>query len=972
MAGFDYAMGLATQNKRKIENIGTSVNIEFEKDDARIFGELGLPTLQGWTSTNDSLFTDTVFDVEKEVIKFTDGDANKYVGSAKWTNILNFGASYSGVIRFESRTSSNSILLGLGFSNVNDPRPSSIRSRILLRVNMDSTYTTIGFEGNDLILDGQNGRPLVLINEWFSFEAVIQPTPDNGVNFGAIDLYVNGVFVQSGELISASNNAVSEMVKVAPWSPTGEANCLVDNFGITIYEDSSSKLLTAEQMDNDTITIITPNGKRDYIVILPDGSPRKIGNIFRLVASNALGYITLNSENLNVPEVLFNGENSYMIQIESKESILFTNVVNNANFYEGTIPHEDVMPHEHEPSSYDLSSVGTHIIEGPADMDIIGIDPSNSTKIITIAPFKLLTIIATEGILSIQSILAIPVGVEVTNSLPAFSGHWIGVRDTGGAYEFFSTEKRLDFNTSLECPIGRADRSATDISAIVSLPELGFGYAQTLYDFLATTGSKRLSGGDLQVVNSTKTLKRLEGNWWRTFAGKDENNPHKMLNTENNPVSSYEIHSSTGNVEVVSEMEVGFIDDGAGGKTAIAPNQWSFYLCYHWSRFEGVGFEGFQRSTRSFNSVHDAKSLKGAVGDLHSALDAAVLTHIIYIKGDATDFGNPEQCDIEWVRKDSIGSSGDPVTGSLQQSGVLDWVETEGILRVGSSAHLFQIGGFSSGLVNRDLGLIKYVKSRVGSSFNNSLTLTNPFTYVGYNIETDYIAKLETPMPRTSLNYLIPVGRIWHRDNTSIDLIQNMPLVAETNHDQAGQLLAFGALKQSGLIFSANGANKKINISAGILEVLGGTFDSRENINICDLPSVSNLSMTPIHRAVTTGNVVMETVTSDIDFDVYDDGSGTIAQLSSQQYGIHYFYIFPYKDTHDIFLIRGDESYSTLEDARNGLKNKPVPIPTNFKSGFSLAAIIAKKLTSDLQGAITAGDAIIISADRFGSFGANR
>ncbi len=48
----------------------------------------------------DSLFTDTVFDVEKEVIKFTDGDANKYVGSAKWTNILNFGASYSGVIRF--------------------------------------------------------------------------------------------------------------------------------------------------------------------------------------------------------------------------------------------------------------------------------------------------------------------------------------------------------------------------------------------------------------------------------------------------------------------------------------------------------------------------------------------------------------------------------------------------------------------------------------------------------------------------------------------------------------------------------------------------------------------------------------------------------------------------------------------------------------------------------------------------------
>lgn len=620
-------------------------------------------------------------------------------------------------------------------------------------------------------------------------------------------------------------------------------------------------------------------------------------------------------------------------------------------------------------TSYDLNSVGTHIIEGPADMDIIGIDPSDSTKIITIAPFKLLTITIVDGILSVKSILSIPSGVEVTNSLPAFAGHWLGVRDTAGTYDFFSKEKRLDFNTATECPIGRADRTATDISAIVSLPELGFGYAQTLYDFLATTGSKRLSGGDLQYVNGTITLKRLEGVWWRSFAGKDENNPHKMTNTENNPIASYEIHSATGNVEVVSEMEVGFIDDGAGGKTAIASNEWSFYLCYHWSRFEGVGFEGFQRSTQSFTSLHSAKSLKGAVGELHPALDAAVLTHIIYIKGDTVDFGNPEQCLIEWVRKDNIGSSGDPLVGGLQQSGVIDWVGND-ILNINTDTTKIDRGEIKIGSVNRETGVkfLRTVAAETGITVDN-LT-TSPFTYYGYNITTDSFVQQSTPMVRITMDSIIPIGRIWHRNKTVVDDVQTMPLVAETNHDYAGQLLAFGALKQSGLNLSASGANKKVGLSSGVLEVLGGTFTSREIINICQPTLSVPLSFTPVYKAATTGKVIFETVTDEPDYNVYDDGSGTLATMLPNTFGIHYFYIFPFGNTADVFLIRGDESYSTLQDAQIGLQQNQIPTPSDFKSGFSFSAVIAKNGTSDLQTAITAGDAIISSVDRFGSFGA--
>ncbi len=618
------------------------------------------------------------------------------------------------------------------------------------------------------------------------------------------------------------------------------------------------------------------------------------------------------------------------------------------------------------------SALGTHIIEGPANTDIIEKDPGDATKIRTKAAFKLRTVVVTDGVATIQSIISIPAGVEVTNTIPPFSGGWLGVRDNGGTYEFFSKEERLDFDTATESPLGRADRTATDITAIVSLPELGFGYANTLYDFLASTGlSKRLSGGDLEAIPGTKTLKRHEGVWWRTFANRDENNPHKMTNTENNPVTSYEIHSSTGDVEILTEMEVGFIDDGAGGKTAIDPDEWSFYIAYHWARHTGVGFEGFQRSTRSFISLHEARALTGqGIPERHSALDAAVPTHIIFIKGDATDLDDSEQASIEWIRKDNLGSSGDPEVGALQQSGVIDWVGTNILTINVVDPTKFDRGEFRIGLVDRETG-VKFTRTvpAVTNITVNNLA-TDPYTYYGYNIDTDSGIQQSAPMVRTTLDNIIPIGRLWHRNKTVIDAAQTMPLVTETSHDYAGQLLAFGALKQSGLSLSADGANKKVDLSTGVLEVLGGTATSRNIINTAQPNSATPLSFTPVHRAVTTGNVVFEAVTDDPNYDVYDDGSGTLATLSSQNFGIHYFYIFPYVTTTDVFLIRGDESYSNLDDAQTGLQQNPIPIPSDFNNGFPFAAIIAKKGTTDLQAAITAGDAVIAPADRFGSFGA--
>jgi hypothetical protein len=330
------------------ENVSTSVDLSFDYFDARFFGELGLPDLQGWSSTNSSLVADTIFGVEKNNIKFVNGSADKPLTAENWTDILIEGASYSSVMRIEAI--SGGMLTGFGFSATNDPRPSSSIGRFLLKLGESAGYIYIQPNGlgTTVVLDGSADKPLVLLDDYFHFECKINPSPDSGVTFGDIEAYINGILVATSTFVGVSSTVASDKIIMKyQWGGADTSTYYIDNFGITIYEESSTKLLTEQEMSNDSINLIVPSGKRDYTAILPDDSPRKVGNTFSVVASNATGNITLRTQDLNAPQVLFNGQNEYSIYIESKKSIIFTNSVDNNNVYQGFIPHEDVMKHDH-------------------------------------------------------------------------------------------------------------------------------------------------------------------------------------------------------------------------------------------------------------------------------------------------------------------------------------------------------------------------------------------------------------------------------------------------------------------------------------------------------------------------------------------------------------------------------------------------------------------------------------------------
>jgi len=346
--GIEHSVGDSTPFTFKelahAEDVPIIATEEFASTNARFFGELGLPGGQGWTDTTNltgtiALFSDTVFGVDKDVIRYDiplSSDSAKSelaLSAADWLNILQFGASYSGVCRITKDINTQSIFSGMGFSPVNDPRPSSIESRVGVFISVNATHTTIRLDGQStIVLDGLSGRPLVLKDEWFSWEIFVDPTPDAGVNFGVATMFVNGNLLVVGGII-ASNNAVSDEISVANSSSTGATTFYFDSFGVTIYEEFSVKTLSTDSMAANIIQIFIPEGKRDYTVTLPDGNPRNLGDRLDFILKNVGGKLKVRTESLVVPQSIFNGLKEIDKKIIAVGGISLINTVENNNIY---------------------------------------------------------------------------------------------------------------------------------------------------------------------------------------------------------------------------------------------------------------------------------------------------------------------------------------------------------------------------------------------------------------------------------------------------------------------------------------------------------------------------------------------------------------------------------------------------------------------------------------------------------------
>jgi len=345
-----------TINKKKVftgavfktlltEDIGqVLVQETFASTNVRFFGELGLPAAQGWTDTATGsaiivLVTETVFGEVKQVVRHGDNVTNGATTSSialtaqKWIDINAFGASYGGAERLNTAQGSNGFFSGLQANAAENPLATGNRRYGVLFDNNAGNLRIIEADnnpGNSVTMDGTSGNPLIAFDEWFLWECVIP------AGLGAAELYVNGILTTFVPTFLVNSGGLGTNVQVSSGSTSG-ANRVVshDNFGVTIYEEAATKTLTAATMAGDVAQINIPEGKRDYTIILPDGNPRPIGSVLRLVASNLLGSISLQNENPAVPEVLYNGLRTLAINIAVKETIEGINTVSSGNVYLG-------------------------------------------------------------------------------------------------------------------------------------------------------------------------------------------------------------------------------------------------------------------------------------------------------------------------------------------------------------------------------------------------------------------------------------------------------------------------------------------------------------------------------------------------------------------------------------------------------------------------------------------------------------
>ena len=326
------------------EDIGqVLVQETFASSNVRFFGELALPAAQGWTDTATGsativLVTETVFGEVRQVVRHddnvTDGATTSEIAltAQNWTDINAFGASYGGTARLNTAQGGSGFFSGLQANAAENPLVTGNR-RYGIFFDNNAGNLRLGFPdvgGGDVTLDGTGGNPLISFDEWFSWECVVP------AGLGVAEFYINGILTTFAPAFNTNIGGLGTNVQVGSGSTTGTNRVVShDNFGVTIYEEAATKTLAAAIMVGDVAQINIPEGKRDYTIILPDGNPRAIGAVLRLVASNLLGSISLENQNPAVPEILYNGLRTLVINVAVKETIEGINTVSSGNVYLG-------------------------------------------------------------------------------------------------------------------------------------------------------------------------------------------------------------------------------------------------------------------------------------------------------------------------------------------------------------------------------------------------------------------------------------------------------------------------------------------------------------------------------------------------------------------------------------------------------------------------------------------------------------
>ena len=285
-----------------------------------------------------------------------------------------------------------------------------------------------------------------------------------------------------------------------------------------------------------------------------------------------------------------------------------------------------------------------------------------------------------------------------------------------------------------------------------------------------------------------------------------------------------------------------------------------------------------------------------------------------------------------------------------------------GAITINADPTKFDVSAGSGYIVDQTIS--PAVVTKVEWSTMTAISVTNLGTSFATDlaINSSGVVVQQDSFTNEELRGLILIGGLNHSNLTSILSTFAIQVPAQSVASGLREFSrAIGSVNLEGNIYGANGVNLNINKTSGSTFAFG-----RNNlINKKDPHTLTNASQSALSFGYVynngSGQGTFVIPSTDVDPDNYDDGSGTLATVSSNDWTIQRILFFP--NSNVSFLQYGTTVYNTKTGALNAVPR------ANFVSfpGIASASIRGYLIVKQGETDLTSTDTEFLDADKFGS-----
>ena len=469
--------------------------------------------------------------------------------------------------------------------------------------------------------------------------------------------------------------------------------------------------------------------------------------------------------------------------------------------------------------------------------------------------------------------------------------------DMGGEIIIISTSS----TSSLPNGVISSSQQITDLGFISTSGSTEFSGSTSFEGDTSFTGSTTMSGS-LTVIDNQGF--RVEGN--TVLTGSNLFQGDTII--EGNSLKINTTSSFTGDVDITGSLTVNKgITGSLHGTSSVS--------------LDSLLFDGKDSATFATTGSNDFKAsqyISGSVVIAPSADPGTSNLNATYLFTSASNFSEDE-CDFYYRNKGTLWDQ------EWIEYGVGSGLIYGGVVTFSGTTLYVSPGGGIVVNYNADTGSANAVvptQVKWGPITSSATYLTSSqYSHLYIDENGDLQQQVED---FTTLQYLekIPLGTLGHLTNAYIDAFGEEKQTTYAGPAQANQFIrAFGPLKQQGYDLSASGSSLGFSTSTGITFKLGGFYSKDpNNPSIYDTPALESTGKTV--RVYQSGSEFVGDINAGNFYDTidptkYDDGSGTLVNISGSTTTVQRVFVGPTSER--FYVYYGQETYDSLATAINKL-----------------------------------------------------